>query len=393
MLSKDRARRYHLAGRLADILSLFSLKSRPGHDLHLDWSAMRRVGILCQWGLGDAVLTTPLLRALRRVTAANLELIGKPWLRELFPIHGLCDQVHELVPPWTQTKHKYRLWQPVWVRYARQLTNLWSSSFDLLIGLRYDPREIIQMRMIRAELRAGYGACGGHGWLDIDLGINPSLARLAHVAQDASFAAAILTGINQDPRPVLDVPRNISLPVASWLVARGYQRGLVLTVAPGAGHPIRRWPSRRFTAALKDLPDSIGFVVVIKPEEDTAAPDILWPRHIPGAIWQGSLEELQGLLSLSDILVSADSGVMHLGAACGSRIIGIFGPQLAQWFGPHPPSGEVVMVEPMSCRPCFDNCIFDQPKCMINIDESDVTSAIFSAGKQLREPRIARIIN
>ncbi|MBF0549394.1 MAG: glycosyltransferase family 9 protein [Deltaproteobacteria bacterium] len=393
MLSKDRARRYDLAGRLADVLSLFSLKNKPSHDLHLDWSAMRRVGVICQWGLGDAVLVTQLLRALRRMTTANLELIGKPWLRELFPMHGLCDQVHEVVPPWTQTQHKYRLWQPIWMRYARQLTRLRSTSFDLLISLRYDPREIIQMKMMRAELRAGYGACGGQGWLDIDLGINPSLARLTHVAQDASFAAATLTGLHLDARPVLDVPRNISRSVASWLVARGYQRGLVLTVAPGAGHPIRRWPDQRFTAAIKDLPDSIGFVVVIKPLEDNLAPDILWPRHIPGTIWQGSLEELQGLLSLSDILVSVDSGVMHLGAACGCRIIGICGPQLAQWFGPYSPSSEVVIVEPMSCRPCFDNCIFDQPKCMININESVVRSAVYRAVTQLREPRITRIIN
>ena len=63
----------------------------------------RRIGIFSQWGIGDAVLATPLLTSLRRAYPdARIELIGKPWLADLFGDSALCDRVHSLVPPWTR---------------------------------------------------------------------------------------------------------------------------------------------------------------------------------------------------------------------------------------------------------------------------------------------------
>src|SRR4051794_4178492 len=64
-------------------------------------AAPRRIGVFLQWGIGDAVLALPLLSALRRkFPAARLELIGKPWLDDLFAGTSLCDRTHVLVPPW-----------------------------------------------------------------------------------------------------------------------------------------------------------------------------------------------------------------------------------------------------------------------------------------------------
>src|SRR5690242_11677149 len=67
------------------------------------------IGVLLLWGIGDAVLTTPFLRALRQAyPRARIAALGKPWLRELFAGEALFDDFVTFVPPWTRHSGKYR---------------------------------------------------------------------------------------------------------------------------------------------------------------------------------------------------------------------------------------------------------------------------------------------
>ena len=124
----------------------------------------RRIGIFSQWGIGDAVLATPLLTSLRRAYPdARIELIGKPWLADLFGDSALCDRVHSLVPPWTRYSNKYRVWESDCRRFARQLHAMGREPFDWLVSLRHDPREIWQLRQLSATFKVGYGGGGRAG--------------------------------------------------------------------------------------------------------------------------------------------------------------------------------------------------------------------------------------
>ncbi len=139
---KDRVRR--VARRIGDLLSAISPRrgfpeSTPPH----------RIGVLLQWGIGDAVLALPLLQGLHRShPEASIELIGKPWLAELFAGEAWLNRTHLLVPPWTKHQGKYRIWEKDWRRFARQLRVVRRTRFDLLIGIRFDPREVLQLRLL-----------------------------------------------------------------------------------------------------------------------------------------------------------------------------------------------------------------------------------------------------
>ncbi len=139
---KDRVRR--VARRIGDLLSAISPRrgfpeSTPPH----------RIGVLLQWGIGDAVLTLPLLQGLHLAhPEASIELIGKPWLAELFAGEAWLNRTHLLVPPWTKHQGKYRIWEKDWRRFARQLRVVRRTRFDLLIGIRFDPREVLQLRLL-----------------------------------------------------------------------------------------------------------------------------------------------------------------------------------------------------------------------------------------------------
>ena len=390
---KKRSRRYKFATNALNILSSTSKDSRYHRDIMIDWTSIRRIGIFCQWGIGDAVLIIPLLRNLRKMSNAKIELIGKDYLRELFRSSDICDHVHICVPPWTKFKKKYFIWQSDWYKYLNKLRNLRTVHFDLLISIRYDPREVLQLRLLNSRIRAAYSSCGGQSWLDIDFGINPSMRQMKHVVYDATAAAEILTGQSPDKLPLVKINNQYSRRAKKWLCDNRYRSGIVLAISPGAGNSVRRWPDNSYNEVLKDLPMSVGFIVVIVPPEEKNSINIRWPSSIPGSFWRGSLSELQGILSVTDVLLTVDSGVMHLGAACGCHIVAIFGPGLGQWFGPLATKSEIILVDPMPCRPCFDKCIYENPICMKNIEEDDVKEAVNRAFSQVIKPRAQAFSN
>jgi len=336
-----------------------------------------------QWGIGDAVSALPLLTALRRkFPAASLELIGKSWLDDLFAGTSLCGRTHVLVPPWTKYSGKYRFWRSDWRRFARQLLSLRRETFDWLISIRYDPREVLQLRILDANYKVAFGSSVG---VDLNLGTPPHVVNLAHVSQDAAHAAKALTGEVTERRPVFRVLPVFSRWALDRLRAQGYRGGLIVAVSWSAGHPIRRWDPARFSAVLHDLPERVGFIALIGEPGQPAPIDP--PPHIPSARWEGSLSELKALLSLTDLIISSDSGVMHIASACGCRVVAVFGPQRPEWFGPYDPEDRVAIVEPMPCRPCFDACIYHEPICMLGVSHDRVSRDVGDVMTRLGRPR------
>ena len=351
-------------------------------------STPKRIGVFAQWGIGDAVLAMPLLMGLRaRFPEASLELLGKGWLDDLFKDTGLCDVAHRLVPPWTKYSGKYKVWDSDWRRFARELRTVGGVPFDWLVSVRHDPREILQLRALNATFKAGYGGGRSKG-LDFDMGVPPHLATMAHVMEDAAEASRLLTGGCPEPRPIFRVSSENRANILGRVVAQGYRTGLIVAVSWGAGAPIRRWDGSKFQEVIGKLGGRVGFIAVIDEPGQPRAP-IELPNHIPAARWECSLADLKALLSITDLTIASDSGVMHIASACGSRVVAIFGPTSPQWYGPHRPDDHVERVEPMPCRPCFDACIHDRPICMDGVSSRQVSLAVHETIGRIERPRAA----
>lgn len=379
-----RLRRLTRAGRVADWLSAVS----PSRNAHLMPSSVHRIGVLMQWGIGDAILATPLLRGLRAAYPnASIELIGRPWLRELFADTILADEVHELAPPWTRYRRKYRVWQPVWFAFLRELLRLRRVPFDVVASVRCDPREVLQIRLLHARFRAGYGERAGRRWLDVDLGVPPHFADGAHASVAAARIAEALTGSRGEARPWLPVPGRVVDAAVDALTEAGYTGGRIVAVCPYAGEGLREWNVRGFERVIEKLPAEVGFIVVIADPSRPVMP-LRVPADRASLIWRTSLSELRGLLAITDLLICNDSGVMHMASACGCPAVAVFGPAPKSSFEPLGESNEVVIVEPMPCRPCFDLCIYRRPICMEQIGPEMVSSAVARAFARLGPPRI-----
>jgi heptosyltransferase-2 len=179
-----------------------------------------------------------------------------------------------------------------------------------------------------------------------------------------------------DPALELDrYPPRLDVPVV-WvegLTARLCREvpGRFVAIAPGAVYgPAKAWPAERYAELARALRDSTGLPVLVF---GTAAEHELGERVRAGADgvlnWCGAtdLPALVAVLSRAALLVSNDSGAMHVAAALGRPQVAIFGSTSPTWTRPLNPKSAVIH-EPPPCAPCFSRtCRLGRADCLAGI--------------------------
>lgn len=140
-------------------------------------------------------------------------------------------------------------------------------------------------------------------------------------------------------------------------------RGPTIAVHPGSRSRHRLWPVERFAAVCDWIHHELGARVVMVggPGERAVIDDICRrtaarPKIIDRSL---SVPELAALLSQVDLLLGHDSGPMHVAAAVGTRVVGLYGSQNAAIWRPVG-KGHRVLQAPLPC-PCFPPGTLPEP--------------------------------
>ncbi|HET9134646.1 MAG TPA: glycosyltransferase family 9 protein [Gemmatimonadales bacterium] len=289
--------------------------------------------------IGDLVLLTPLLRAIRaRHPQAELTVVVREDLADIL-------------------RHNPRLTRLVTWRKGTPLAELartlratpWTHRLDLhgslrslalrrLVGGRWTtyPKHRVRRAML---IRSG-GRYGG------DLG--PVAERY--------FAAAAPLEVAPDGLPAeLFTGREDETAAERFLAEHrlGHDRGIV-AIAPGAAHFTKRWPVEHWEALVRRLRGARDVVVLGGPAEREAADAIVAAGgdRVVSAAGQFSLLGTAALLKRVQVLAAGDTGVLHMASAVGTPVVGLYGPGIRQ-FGFFPYRGRAVVLEqPLACRPC-----------------------------------------
>ena len=152
----------------------------------------------------------------------------------------------------------------------------------------------------------------------------------------------------------------------------------VVVLQPGAGLPERCWPVQRFGELAARLVEEAGAQIVVHcgPGEDHLGERIRQSVPQPVLIAKRlTLQELAGLLDLCDLLISNDSGPMHLAAALGKPVVAVFGPTHPQRSGPYQ-ARSVAVSNYVECSPCgIQNLSCIHRKCLTDISADEVYDA------------------
>lgn len=177
--------------------------------------------------------------------------------------------------------------------------------------------------------------------------------------------------------------------VSQWLKEKGItQDDVVVGIHAGSGKTAisRRWPKERFAELADMLVRRISAQVILtgSPDEMDLLNNIAQLMTYRPIIAAGyfTIKQLAVLIERFDLLISNDTGPMHIGPAMGTTTIGLFGPQEPiryKPFGDH----HIALYKKMPCSPCI-NVHYGQvpqcktPKCMELITVNDVWDAIES---------------
>ena len=128
--------------------------------------------------------------------------------------------------------------------------------------------------------------------------------------------------------------------------------------------PLRKWPLENFVKLGKQLLENSEFTVVLtgsKEEQDACADLALQinPGRAVNFAGETSFKELITLYSISDLLITNDSGPVHFASTTNIPIIALFGPETPKIFGPMSPNAKVISLE-LACSPCVS--VFNQKK-------------------------------
>jgi ADP-heptose:LPS heptosyltransferase len=159
-------------------------------------------------------------------------------------------------------------------------------------------------------------------------------------------------------QPDLEPPR-LRLPAAAVERAAGALESaglsgavnLALLAPASAGLPEKRWPAQRYAELADRLSAAgLGCAAVIGPGELEIAREVARRTRPPVPALGADLDavELAGVLAMSRVVVANDSGPMHLAAAVGTPVVGLFGPTDPARTGPTGAKGRVVKRDRMS---------------------------------------------
>ena len=146
------------------------------------------------------------------------------------------------------------------------------------------------------------------------------------------------------------------------VVARARAAGrAVWLVHPGGRVPEQRWALENFERVIREvlLPAGV-LVLVVKPPEISFGPQ--WEGLAP-VIAPGNLAELFAVVGLAEVLLCNDTGVAHVGAAWGKRVVGIFTASEADWFAPWGSREDVVRQAVCVHHPCLGRCVMPRVIC------------------------------
>jgi heptosyltransferase-2 len=327
--------------------------------------------------VGDAVMTIPALRQLRRLFPdAHLTLATRSWARGLFQGATFIDDV--------------MVHEGTGLRSVVQQVREWRRrDFDLAVVLPNSLETALVPSLARVPLRIGYATEGRQKLLTHPLELPDALGSQHEVFHYLNIVARLEWLVNRQ-QSFLDSQPDASLEVSEPRKARARKmlRANGVKGFPGItdGHPLialcpgstnsraKRWPAERYAALADRLMDECDAEVLLvgsSAEKDVSLEVHSQMRNSPILITgKTDLSELVAVLSLVDLLVTNDTGPAHIAAALGRPTLVIFGPTNPLTTRPFSPFGEVVR-HPPDCAPCMlRDCPIDH-RCMtaVSVDE------------------------
>jgi heptosyltransferase-2 len=318
--------------------------------------------------IGDILLMTPLLRALRRRHAdARITVVTRA---AFAPLLAHNPRVTEVIA-WDEKQSLADLGRQLKGRgFSHQMDlhgGLRSLALRRLVGGRwttYPKHRTARAVLIRTK-KAVYRD------------LRPVAERYFDAAGDLDVAPDESSLEMFLPRPAIHAAEQFLAPHGIGSIRQ------LIAVAPGAAHFTKRWPVHHWTALVRRLVENGNDVVVVGGPEDrdlAATVALAGGDRALSAAGSFDLPGSAAVLKRARALVSGDTGVMHMATAVGTPVLALFGPTVEAFgFLPYHAKATVLQRD-LYCRPCSAHggakCPEVHHRCLQDLMPEDVLDAL-----------------
>jgi heptosyltransferase-3 len=354
-----------------------------------EWSSVRRVLVVRLRSIGDTVLTTPALFALRRfLPETQIDILLEDWVAPVLAGSDLVDRTIAM-PRDSQTAR---------ARIARELR---AARYDVVYNLHGGTTATLLTRATGAKHRVGfehyqYARLHNHvAPSSLEIWQRPSLHSV-----EQQLALIGWTGVPVTDRPPtkLVVTEASLLSVTEKLRTAGCEgfpeRKSFAMIHPTAAFDTKQWATENFARVAEELKArGLTPVAIVSPKEAHAVDSLMQQSSAPIiGLSDLSLPEVTALASRARLFIGNDSGIAHIAAAAGAPCLVIFGSSNVLHWRPWTTQPNEVVREEMPCQPChgYFCAEFEKPECILRVPVERVVGAIDRILKQGLEPEIPR---
>ncbi len=310
--------------------------------------------------IGDIVLTTPVVRALKeQVENAEIHYFTKPEYEEMLKANPYIDKIYTLQN-----------------NLPLQLKEIKAQNIDYIIDLHHN----IRTSRIKSSLRNvafSFEKLNLKKWLLVNFKINKLPDK--HIV-DRYFETVDVFGVEKDGRgldyfiPEEDEIHRDELPAA-------FQNGYIGFVI-GAKHNTKKLTDEK----IQNISTKIDYPQVLMggPDEKSFAESIA--RKNPGKIYNAcgkySINQSASLIRQADVILSHDTGLMHIAAAFKKKIVSVWGNTVPEFgMAPYMPHPDSVIFENkgLYCRPCskigYKKCPKKHFRCINELEDEKIAEA------------------
>ncbi len=310
---------------------------------------MKKILIIRFSSIGDIVLTTPVIRCLKKQLNAEVHYLTKTSFKGILSNNPYIDKVHTIEKEIS----------------TDLIQELKAENFDFVADLHHNLRTMRLKKALNIPSKS-FPKYNIQKWLLVNLKIDrmPSV----HIV-DRYFETVSSLGIVND-KEGLDyfIPESstVDLSRLPQEQSNGYV-GIVI----GGQHETKMMPFNKLIDVCEDLSEPI--VLLGGPEDSSRGEEIVKNvgTKVFNACGKFKLDESASLVQQAKWIITHDTGLMHIAAAFKKRIVSVWGntvPELGMYPYLADPKSKIVEIKGLSCRPCskigYSKCPKAHFKCM-----------------------------
>lgn len=314
--------------------------------------------------IGDLVLSTPTIRALReKYPDAVIDMLVVPWAAQVVAGNPYADHIYIYDKKGTHRN----------LKNLRQLiSSLRSQKYDVIIAANFAVRGAMLAKVLGARYRLGYDA--QHAGIFLTHTVSAKRTNVKHETENQLEVVKPL-GIKTNDFTLAYRHNSVDVENMHKKVFRSSDCPIVV-ICPFGRHPLNSWVNEGYIEVVKELSKVANCYLIGGRAEKERLEEINQKAGNSGQVLAGTLtiNELAAFLAVSNLVITVDTGPMHIASAVGVPILALFGRSDSRVWGPRGAEDRILKLD-LECVPCITPRECQHHSCMKELKSEVVIAA------------------